>query len=176
MNYKILIIKFSLFLENFLSDRFRNNNNNNNNAGDLQKRRSLKRSFTERENNGNELSTMMMLDADDVDEIDEDEDKEDGGNDENDSASPRSCSSPNGSLNGSLLSMATASGNGHHGMMHSSGKKARKARTIFTDKQLHELESMFDKHKYLSVQDRMDLAQRMGLSDTQVKTWYQNRR
>ncbi|KAK6112175.1 Homeobox domain family protein [Brugia pahangi] len=56
------------------------------------------------------------------------------------------------------------------------GKKARKARTIFTDKQLQELEATFDKQKYLSVQDRMDLAQRMGLSDTQVKTWYQNRR
>ncbi|WKY16048.1 hypothetical protein Q1695_001046 [Nippostrongylus brasiliensis] len=55
-------------------------------------------------------------------------------------------------------------------------KKARKARTIFTDKQLQELESTFEKQKYLSVQDRMDLAQRMGLTDTQVKTWYQNRR
>ncbi|KIH67141.1 homeobox domain protein [Ancylostoma duodenale] len=54
-------------------------------------------------------------------------------------------------------------------------KKARKARTIFTDKQLQELESTFEKQKYLSVQDRMDLAQRMGLTDTQVKTWYQNR-
>uniref|UniRef100_A0A915AU79 Homeobox domain-containing protein n=1 Tax=Parascaris univalens TaxID=6257 RepID=A0A915AU79_PARUN len=51
----------------------------------------------------------------------------------------------------------------------SCGKKARKARTIFTDKQLQELEATFDKQKYLSVQDRMDLAQRMGLSDTQRK-------
>uniref|UniRef100_A0A0K0FP40 Homeobox domain-containing protein n=1 Tax=Strongyloides venezuelensis TaxID=75913 RepID=A0A0K0FP40_STRVS len=58
----------------------------------------------------------------------------------------------------------------------SSNKKCRKARTIFTDKQLQELENTFEKQKYLSVQDRMDLAQRMGLSDTQVKTWYQNRR
>uniref|UniRef100_A0A1I7X9Z8 Homeobox domain-containing protein n=1 Tax=Heterorhabditis bacteriophora TaxID=37862 RepID=A0A1I7X9Z8_HETBA len=55
-------------------------------------------------------------------------------------------------------------------------KKARKARTIFTDKQLQELETTFEKQKYLSVQDRMELAQRMGLTDTQVKTWYQNRR
>ena len=56
------------------------------------------------------------------------------------------------------------------------GKKARKARTIFTDKQLQELESTFERQKYLSVQDRVDLAHRMGLTDTQVKTWYQNRR
>ncbi|TKR72735.1 hypothetical protein L596_020141 [Steinernema carpocapsae] len=58
----------------------------------------------------------------------------------------------------------------------SGGKKARKARTIFTDKQLQELENTFEKQKYLSVQDRMELAKRLGLSDTQVKTWYQNRR
>ncbi|KAE9551892.1 hypothetical protein FO519_004883 [Halicephalobus sp. NKZ332] len=56
------------------------------------------------------------------------------------------------------------------------GKKARKARTIFTDKQLQELETTFERQKYLSVQDRVDLAHRMGLTDTQVKTWYQNRR
>ncbi|CAB3399642.1 unnamed protein product [Caenorhabditis bovis] len=60
--------------------------------------------------------------------------------------------------------------------MSGGSKKARKARTIFTDKQLQELENTFEKHKYLSVQDRMELAHRMGLTDTQVKTWYQNRR
>ncbi|CAL8070674.1 unnamed protein product [Calicophoron daubneyi] len=55
-------------------------------------------------------------------------------------------------------------------------KKPRKARTAFTDLQLHELEKMFDRQKYLSVQDRMELAERLQLTDTQVKTWYQNRR
>ncbi|TGZ69899.1 hypothetical protein CRM22_003471 [Opisthorchis felineus] len=55
-------------------------------------------------------------------------------------------------------------------------KKPRKARTAFTDLQLHELEKMFDHQKYLSVQDRMELAERLQLTDTQVKTWYQNRR
>ncbi|KFD52357.1 hypothetical protein M513_06738 [Trichuris suis] len=55
-------------------------------------------------------------------------------------------------------------------------RKARKARTIFTDQQLRTLEESFEKQKYLSVQDRLDLAKQLKLSDTQVKTWYQNRR
>jgi len=55
-------------------------------------------------------------------------------------------------------------------------KKQRKARTAFTDHQLQTLEKSFERQKYLSVQDRMELANKLGLSDTQVKTWYQNRR
>jgi hypothetical protein len=55
-------------------------------------------------------------------------------------------------------------------------KKPRKARTAFTDQQLNYLEKSFERQKYLSVQDRMELAARLSLSDTQVKTWYQNRR
>ena len=55
-------------------------------------------------------------------------------------------------------------------------KKTRKSRTAFSDFQLNSLEESFDKHKYLSVQDRMELATRLNLTDTQVKTWYQNRR
>ena len=55
-------------------------------------------------------------------------------------------------------------------------KKQRKARTAFTDHQLQTLEKSFERQKYLSVQDRMELAAKLNLSDTQVKTWYQNRR
>jgi len=55
-------------------------------------------------------------------------------------------------------------------------KKARKARTAFTDHQLNSLEKSFERQKYLSVQDRMELAAKLNLTDTQVKTWYQNRR
>ncbi|CAH8575132.1 unnamed protein product [Schistosoma intercalatum] len=55
-------------------------------------------------------------------------------------------------------------------------KKSRKARTAFTDYQLTELEQSFDRQKYLAVQDRMELATKLSLSDRQVKTWYQNRR
>ncbi|CAL8143653.1 unnamed protein product [Orchesella dallaii] len=61
---------------------------------------------------------------------------------------------------------------------HSSSisKKQRKARTAFTDHQLQTLEKSFERQKYLSVQDRMELAAKLNLTDTQVKTWYQNRR
>ena len=55
-------------------------------------------------------------------------------------------------------------------------KKQRKARTAFSDQQLQTLESSFERQKYLSVQDRMELAAKLNLTDTQVKTWYQNRR
>ncbi|XP_067660631.1 barH-like 1 homeobox protein [Haliotis asinina] len=55
-------------------------------------------------------------------------------------------------------------------------KKPRKARTAFTDHQLSCLEKSFERQKYLSVQDRMELAAKLNLTDTQVKTWYQNRR
>ncbi|KAJ8919052.1 hypothetical protein NQ315_016958 [Exocentrus adspersus] len=54
-------------------------------------------------------------------------------------------------------------------------KKQRKARTAFTDLQLQTLEKSFERQKYLSVQDRMELAAKLSLTDTQVKTWYQNR-
>ena len=55
-------------------------------------------------------------------------------------------------------------------------KRARKARTAFSDAQLQLLETTFEQHKYLSVEERTGLAGRLGLSDTQVKTWFQNRR
>ena len=55
-------------------------------------------------------------------------------------------------------------------------RKPRKARTAFSDSQLQNLEKSFEKQKYLSVQDRQELAAKLNLSDTQVKTWFQNRR
>ncbi|XP_062860981.1 homeobox protein BarH-like 2 [Trichomycterus rosablanca] len=55
-------------------------------------------------------------------------------------------------------------------------KKTRRSRTIFTELQLMGLEKKFQKQKYLSTPDRLDLAQSLGLTQLQVKTWYQNRR
>ncbi|VDN13275.1 unnamed protein product [Dibothriocephalus latus] len=52
----------------------------------------------------------------------------------------------------------------------------RRRRTCFSHTQLAGLEGYFCAQKYLSVSDRAFLATRLGLKETQVKTWYQNRR
>ncbi|KAI5637333.1 homeobox domain-containing protein [Phthorimaea operculella] len=57
-----------------------------------------------------------------------------------------------------------------------SGRKPRRRRTAFTHAQLAYLERKFRCQKYLSVADRGDVADALSLSETQVKTWYQNRR
>ncbi|GFS23028.1 homeobox protein BarH-like 1 [Elysia marginata] len=55
-------------------------------------------------------------------------------------------------------------------------KKCRRSRTVFTELQLLGLEKRFESQKYLSTPDRLELAESLGLSQIQVKTWYQNRR
>ena len=55
-------------------------------------------------------------------------------------------------------------------------KKPRRRRTAFTHAQLQYLERKFRCQKYLSVADRADVAEALSLTETQVKTWYQNRR
>ncbi|XP_005993072.1 homeobox protein BarH-like 1 [Latimeria chalumnae] len=101
---------------------------------------------------------------------------------------PLSCSlgSPLGSA---LLSGGSSSGSHHLPLdLHlrgkldpgadtgSKAKKGRRSRTVFTELQLMGLEKRFEKQKYLSTPDRIDLAESLGLSQLQVKTWYQNRR
>ncbi|XP_077538340.1 uncharacterized protein LOC144150819 [Haemaphysalis longicornis] len=58
----------------------------------------------------------------------------------------------------------------------SGGKKPRRRRTAFTQAQLTFLEAKFRYQKYLSVSDRGSVAEALRLTETQVKTWYQNRR
>ncbi|XP_003372655.1 brain-specific homeobox protein [Trichinella spiralis] len=54
--------------------------------------------------------------------------------------------------------------------------RRRKARTVFSDYQLQGLEKRFDCQRYLSTPERIELATALNLSETQVKTWFQNRR
>ncbi|XP_053544922.1 homeobox protein BarH-like 1 [Bombina bombina] len=108
---------------------------------------------------------------------------------------PLSCTSLGSPISSALLAAGSglqgASGSTHHlplelhlrGKLEagvsdqgSKAKKGRRSRTVFTELQLMGLEKRFEKQKYLSTPDRIDLAESLGLSQLQVKTWYQNRR
>ncbi|CEF71460.1 Homeobox domain and Homeodomain-like and Homeodomain, metazoa-containing protein [Strongyloides ratti] len=52
----------------------------------------------------------------------------------------------------------------------------RKPRQAYSTKQLQRLEYEFNKDKYLSIQKRYQLSHELNLSETQIKTWFQNRR
>jgi len=54
--------------------------------------------------------------------------------------------------------------------------KIRRRRTAFTSSQLKSLEKKFRDKKYLTITERNNLAKNLRLTDTQVKTWFQNRR
>ncbi|XP_065581138.1 ventral anterior homeobox 1b-like isoform X2 [Artemia franciscana] len=54
--------------------------------------------------------------------------------------------------------------------------RPKRVRTSFTHSQLKALEDAFQSGQYLIGKQRTELARRLGLSETQVKVWYQNRR
>lgn len=57
-----------------------------------------------------------------------------------------------------------------------SGSKSKRIRTIFKADQLEKLESEFMHQQYMVGPERRSLAASMGLSEAQVKVWFQNRR
>lgn len=81
-----------------------------------------------------------------------------------------------GSNNGSSTGGNNNNNNSNGSVSGGSTKKPRRRRTAFTHAQLAFLERRFRAQKYLSVADRGNVAELLNLSETQVKTWYQNRR
>ena len=60
--------------------------------------------------------------------------------------------------------------------MTSAGGKSRKGRNNFGPKQIEQLEIRYQQQRYLSPEERTQLARKLRISDRQVKTWFQNRR
>jgi len=56
------------------------------------------------------------------------------------------------------------------------GKKIRKPRSIYSSLQIQQLERRFHRSQYLALPDRAELAASLGIAQTQVKIWFQNKR
>ncbi|XP_067038055.1 homeobox protein not2-like isoform X2 [Acropora muricata] len=55
-------------------------------------------------------------------------------------------------------------------------RRPQRGRTVFSAKQLLDLEKIFATDQYISGQQRRRLSSHLGLTETQVRVWFQNRR
>ncbi|KAM4729573.1 homeobox protein vent1-like [Anableps anableps] len=94
---------------------------------------------------------------------------------------PENCSSPISEVSGysSGYESEAASSECHsvdEGNESEKDAPQRRVRTKFTPEQISRLEKIFSKHKYLDAGERVKTAQKMNLTETQIRTWFQNRR
>lgn len=89
-----------------------------------------------------------------------------------------SCTTPPGSCTAAPASSTVSphSPNSSTDSITGKAKKKRKPRTCFSVGQMLVLENTFQQTKYVSITDRGKLAGSLGLTDSQIKVWFQNRR
>ncbi|XP_060837619.1 homeobox protein Hmx-like [Rhopalosiphum padi] len=80
------------------------------------------------------------------------------------------------SSSGSPAGQLAGESDGGHSSDGCGDRKRKKARTTFTGRQIFELERQFELKKYLSSSERSEMAKMLGVTETQVKIWFQNRR
>lgn len=54
--------------------------------------------------------------------------------------------------------------------------RKKKQRPLFSQQQVQAMEDEFTRHRYITENKRAELSSELGLTETQVKTWFQNRR
>lgn len=99
----------------------------------------------------------------------------------NTNASHQSCTYSNGKpqTNPNGLQRPHISMTDNQSIQTSNGNSKRKrswSRAVFSQLQRKGLEIQFQIQKYITKPDRRKLAARLGLTDAQVKVWFQNRR
>ncbi|XP_061602086.1 homeobox protein vent1-like [Cololabis saira] len=97
------------------------------------------------------------------------------------SLTPAKCSSPISEVSGYSSGYESEAASSECLSLQEEGEtekdgSRRRVRTKFTPQQISKLEKIFCKHKYLDAGERVKTAQRLNLSETQVRTWFQNRR
>lgn len=80
------------------------------------------------------------------------------------------------SLQASMSNSAASSSNWLPSSASGSREKPRRMRTVFTPQQLGRLERHFKNQQYVGSAQRIYIAKQLGLSEAQVKVWFQNRR
>ncbi|XP_014009661.1 homeobox protein vent1 [Salmo salar] len=91
---------------------------------------------------------------------------------------PTTCSSPSLSENGYTSGYDSEAASSECPSVEEGERDGgqRRVRTRFTPEQIEKLEKIFNKHKYPDAGERVKTALKLNLSETQVRTWFQNRR
>ncbi|VDM17153.1 unnamed protein product, partial [Hydatigera taeniaeformis] len=89
----------------------------------------------------------------------------------------RKCLRANGSvLNSATIFIPVGKQQPQKSVVESEAQRQGRRRVLFTAHQINEMLTRFKKQRYISAEEREELAYQIGLTPTQVKIWFQNHR